>query len=132
MLNFHPRIKIKLVPCSLCIKFCKTDQTRATLAEMADAPVVSAAKRWISKIGTVTLGVSSGAIDSAMGSGSSAELLDHFCSAAGASNGVGVRSLLFYKQGSSVIMSKGEGEGITESCLYFVRLVDKPLTATVE
>ena len=29
-------------------------------------------------------------------------------------------------------MTKGEGEGITESCLYFVRLMDKPLTATVE
>ena len=107
-------------------------QRTAILAAMADAPVLSAAKRWISKIGTVTLGVSSGAIDSAMGSGSSAELLDRFCSAAGASNGVGVRSLLFYKQGSSVIMTRGEAEGITESCLYFVRLLEKPLTATVE
>lgn len=95
--------------------------------------MLAAAKRWISKVGTATLlGVSSGAIDSAMGGGRGAELLDLFCSAAGASDGVGVRSLLFYKQGSSVIMTKGEAEGITESCLYFVRLQDKPLTATVE
>ena len=99
---------------------------------MADAPVVSAAKRWISKIGTVTLGVSASAIDNAMSNGNSAELLDRFCSAAGASNGVGVRSLLFYKQGNSVVMTKGEADGLTESCLYFVRLLDKPLTATVE
>jgi hypothetical protein len=100
---------------------------------MAEAAVLAAAKRWISKVGTATLlGVSSGAIDSAMGGGRGAELLDLFCSASGARDGVGVRSLLFYKQGSSVIMTKGEAEGITESCLYFVRLQDKPLTATVE
>ena len=100
---------------------------------MAEAAVLAAAKRWISKVGTATLlGVSSGAIDSAMGGGRGAELLDHFCSAAGASDGVGVRSLLFFKQDSSVIMTQGEGEAITESCLYFVRLQDKPLTTTVE
>ena len=100
---------------------------------MAEAAVLAAAKRWISKVGTATLlGVGSGAIDSAMGGGRGAELLDQFCSAAGASDGVGVRSLLFYKQGSSVVMTKGEAEAITESCLYFVRLQDKPLTTAVE
>ena len=99
---------------------------------MADVAVVNAAKRWISKVGAVTLGVSSGAIDNAM-CNDRAELLDRFCSAAGASNGVGVRSLLFYKQGSGAIMTKGEAEGLTESCIYFVRLVDKPLAAaTIE